>query len=77
MDVICAQCGEPWGYYGIHHGDFEQEDIEPFLRGKNCPCCKDHPKHHSGRFEEQHWSTLLEASDEPDEILRIMPLGQG
>ena len=32
MDVICAQCGEPWDYYGIEHGDFEEEgDIEPFF----------------------------------------------
>jgi hypothetical protein len=44
MDVICAQCGEPWEYYGIHHGDFEQEDIEPFLKGESCPCCASYPK---------------------------------
>ena len=45
MDVICAQCGEPWDYYGIEHGDFEEEeDIEPFFRGDFCPSCKNHPE---------------------------------
>ena len=43
MDVICAQCGEPWEYYGIEHGDFEEEDSEPFSRGDNCPSSKGRP----------------------------------
>lgn len=74
MDVICAQCGEPYEYYGIRHGDFEEHEIEPFLKGEGCPCCSGHPERRTGKFEEQHWSTLLEATDDPDEILKFMPL---
>ena len=75
MDVICAQCGEPWEYYGIEHGDFEAEDIEPFFKGENCPSCKNQPDRQKkdeeglGKFWEQHFDTLLEATDDPDRFI--------
>jgi hypothetical protein len=73
MDVICAQCGEPFGYYGIDHGDFEPEDIEPFLKGEYCPCCKDHPERRTGQFLEGHFATLMEATDDPDRFMQYLP----
>ena len=74
MDVICAQCGEPWEYYGIHHGDFEQEDIEPFLKGENCPCCKIHPdKQQAGHYMEKHFHSLLDATDDIAEFIDSLP----
>ena len=72
MDVICAQCGEPWEYYGIDHGDFEKEEIEPFLRGDYCPCCQSHPERRTGKFWDQHFETLLDATDDPDRILEYL-----
>ncbi len=78
MDVICAQCGEPWEYYGIEHGDFEEEDIEPFFRGDNCPSCRNHPERRQkdedgrGRFYNRHFSTLLSATDDPDRFLNYL-----
>ena len=81
MDVTCAQCGEPWEYYGIDHGDFEPEDIEPFLKGECCPCCNTHPERRqsvdeagTGKFMEEHFATLLEATDDPDRILQYLPM---
>lgn len=79
MDVICAQCSEPWEYYGIEHGDFEEQDIEPFFKGESCPCCKDRPERRKkdeeglGQFWEQHFETLLEATDEPDRFIPYLP----
>jgi hypothetical protein len=74
MDVICAQCGEPFDYYGIYHGDFEKEDIEPFLRGEHCPCCKGYPERRTGEYWDEHFSSLLEATDDPDAVLDYFPL---
>ena len=74
MNVICAQCGEPWEYFGICTGDFEDHEILPFIAGDYCPCCYDYPKRRSGEFEEEHWASLLEATDDPDSILEFMPL---
>ena len=73
MDVVCAQCGEPWEYYGIFHGDFEEHDIEPFLAGECCPCCADSPERRTGKFMEQHFATLLEATDDPDAMMKYLP----
>ena len=69
MDVICAQCGEPWDFYGIERGDFESEDIEPFFRGESCPVCRPYPDRRTGRFQEEHFETLLDATDDPDRFL--------
>lgn len=74
MDVICAQCGEPWEYYGIFHGDFEEEDIDPFLRGECCPCCITHPERRSGSYEEEHWRSFMEATDDDELFFRYLPL---
>ena len=74
MDVICAQCGEPWEYFGICVGDFEDHEILPFVKGESCPCCANHPERRTGAYEEQHWASLLEATDDPDAIIRVMPL---
>lgn len=38
-DVRCAKCGEPWDYYGVRHGDMEEEEASRFLAGEGCPCC--------------------------------------
>ena len=73
MDVICAQCGEPWEYYGVNHGDFEQEDIEPFLRGECCPCCRNHPGRQTGQFFYDHFNSLIEASDDIEEFMDSLP----
>ena len=79
MDVICAQCAEPWEYYGIEHGDFEEEDIEPFFWGDFCPSCRNHPKRRKkdakglGRFFEQHIATLLKATDGPVRSFPYLP----
>ena len=73
MDVICAQCGEPWDFYGVTH-DFEQEEIEPFLRGDHCPCCVEHHERRSGSFVEEHFSSLLEATDDPESFMKYLPL---
>ena len=79
MDVICAQCDKPWEYYGIEHGDFEEEDIEPFYYGDFCPSCKDHPERRKkdakglGRFSEQHTATLVNATDGPVRSFSHLP----
>jgi hypothetical protein len=74
MDVICAQCGELWEYYGIHHGDMEPEDIQPFLKGESCPCCWNHPERQTGEFTEQHFYSLMEATDDINELMDSLPL---
>ena len=73
MDVICAQCGEPWEYYGIHHGDVEEHEIRPFLKGEGCPCCSNHPERQTGIHMEEHFSTLMEASDDMEEFMDSLP----
>ena len=71
-DVICAQCGEPWEYYGIYHGDMEKDEIKPFLEGKNCPCCADDPPKKKDRFLNEHFSSLMDSSDE--DIIEYLPI---
>ena len=73
MDVICAQCGEPWDYYGIHHGDIEPEEIKPFLKGECCPCCVNKPERRTGKYLEEHFYSLVEATDDTEELMDSLP----
>ena len=73
MDVICAQCGEPWEYYGIHHGDMESEDVQPFLKGEGCPCCFTDPEKQNGAWIEEHFHSLSEATDDIGELMDSLP----
>jgi len=73
MDVICAQCGEPWNYYGIFGGDFKLEEIEPFLKGDYCPYCQHEPDLRTGEFEEEHFISLLEVPDDVENFVKYFP----
>ena len=39
MDIYCKRCGEPWGLYGVEHGDMTDEERRRFWRGEGCPSC--------------------------------------
>ena len=39
MDVYCKRCGEPWGLYGVEHGDMSATERDRFWRGEGCPSC--------------------------------------
>ena len=47
--------------------------IEPFLKGESCPCCVNHPERRSGKFKEQHFLSLMKASDDIEEFMDSLP----
>jgi hypothetical protein len=38
-EVICGECGEPWGYYYVTH-ELDETEKEDILRGNGCPACE-------------------------------------
>lgn len=43
MDVVCAECGEPWDIYTALHEEPESFDRDGCLI-RGCPCCKENKK---------------------------------
>jgi len=64
-DVKCKQCGEPWDYYGLYHGDVEPSERKMILAGKGCPSCKSKPerKRKDPNLEAEHYASLLDNAE--------------
>ena len=41
MDLYCQRCGEPWDFDSVYHGDMTTDEKQRFLKGVDCPACKD------------------------------------
>lgn len=39
-DIRCVVCGEPWGSYGVNHGDMLPWEAKLFRQGAGCPSCE-------------------------------------
>lgn len=62
MDLICAQCGEPWDAHGVRpdgKGDMAGWEAKLFLARSGCPSCVGEPSGEPLAFSEQWGLAIL------------------
>ena len=68
MEIICAQCGEIYEYEYLKK-NCRPDEFEGFVRGWHCGRCIYEPELRSGEFRNEHFRTLIQASNDPDILL--------
>ena len=62
-DVVCGQCGEPWGYYYLTH-EVPEDEKEDILRGKGCPACSwGESDRATGEYQSERVRSIANATD--------------
>ena len=64
MDIICAQCGEPWESWGINNGEMSKNEAKFFLHGRGCPECGEDKPQSEGKFFMDYANSLMDGSDQ-------------